>query len=369
MWAAIDLLDRGILSEIVLRFVNEVISDLANQPKLGPLADQWCLILGFRIGRAGWPASTERLLERIITTGSTHMREIAQAIIYAVNGAQADARLQSVFLEAELQAVDDEDIETAYRIHKALSLNYIKLGDWNRALTHCEDEIVLGLRLYKPLQLVVLEARHREAGMTGKVGDIRRACHLLEDLVSDMKRTIGPDRSETLVVRSELAEFIGADGNPGRARQMLESLVLDSTRSTGSRSFETLVIRANLAEWTGADGKLDTALRQLEELVPEMIEVLGPRSNQTLHARANLSHWTFITGRPRRALDLLNDLLPDQVIALGPDHPDTIFTRENIAYLSANVDELEDDFKKLIQLDPTGSDWSDIIRKRRQHPR
>ena len=104
VWAAVDLLDRPGRREAALKLADQVTAELAQRPSTEATANQWRLLLAFHVGRAGYPAISQRLLTPMINTAATAQQEAAQKILHAIGGPRADTRLQIIILEAELAA-------------------------------------------------------------------------------------------------------------------------------------------------------------------------------------------------------------------------------------------------------------------------
>jgi hypothetical protein len=104
VWAAVDLLHRTGQRQAALSLTDQVTAELEAHRNLGAAGDQWRLLLAFHAGRAGYPVASQRLLARMIRTGTVGQQEAAQAVLYAIGGPRADTRLQILILQAELSA-------------------------------------------------------------------------------------------------------------------------------------------------------------------------------------------------------------------------------------------------------------------------
>ena len=335
VWAAVDLLDRPGRREAALKLADQVTAELAQRPSTEATANQWRLLLAFHVGRAGYPAISQRLLTPMINTAATAQQEAAQKILYAIGGPRADTRLQIILLEAELadrpQATDDDLL----RLHNALAADYDTLGDHRSALQHGSDELALRHRLQGPDHRQTLTARAQVAHWTGHCGDSAQALRLCQELLPDQVRVLGPDHPDTLNTRTNIAFWTGQHGDSAQALRLCQELLPDQVRVLGPDHPQTLNTRANIAGWTGQHGDSAQALRLYQELLPDQVRVLGPDHPNTLKTRGNIAGWTGQHGDSAQALRLYQELLPDQVRVLGRDNPETLKTRFNVAILIA----------------------------------
>jgi tetratricopeptide (TPR) repeat protein len=270
VWAAVDLLDRAGRREAALKLADQVTAELAKRPGTEATANQWRLLLAFRIGRAGYPGISQRLLAPMINAAATGQQEAAQAVLYAIGGPRADIRLQIIILEAELAATPPDADDDLLRLHNALAADYDTLGDYRSALQHGWDELTLRQRLQGPDHRQTLTARAHVADWTGRCGDSAGALRLYRELLPDLVRVLGPDHPDTLAARG------------------------------------------NLAAWTSERGDSEEALRLFRELLPDLVRVLGPDHPDTLAARGNLAAWTSERGHSEEALHLYRELLPGE---------------------------------------------------------
>jgi hypothetical protein len=292
VWAAIDLLDQPGQRETALKLVDEVTSELGGRNDLGPVGDQWRLLLAFHVGQVGYPSGTQRLLSPMLT-GSPEQGDAAGAVLYAVGGPEADTRLQIIGLEAELQAVPADAADDRLRLHHALSIDYARIGNYHSALDQAQHELSLRSHIQ------------------------------------------GPDHPGTLAARANIAAWTGQSGNPAEALRLFRELLPDRERVLGPGHPDTLNTRNNIAGWTGQSGNPAEALRLFRELLPDQERVLGPGHPDTLASRNNIAVLTAKCGRPAEALRLFGELLPDLERALGPDHPVTLTARRQFEQRSA----------------------------------
>jgi Tetratricopeptide repeat len=279
IWATVDLLGLPGRREAALSLIDEVTADLDTAKTLGQLGSQWRLLLAFHVGRTGYPATTRRLLVPLLDSVDPSQREAAQAVLYAVDGRQADIRLQVAILEAELRATPDDTDEDRLRLHHALARDYATLGEYHQALSNGHKELAL------------------------------------------QDRILGASHPSTLATRSDIAFWTGESGHDAEALHLAQELLPDLIRVLGPDDHRTLTVRGNIASWTGERGDADQALALYQEVLSDMIRVLGPRDRSVLAARANIARWTGISKDPAEALRMLLELLPVQVQILGRDDP------------------------------------------------
>jgi hypothetical protein len=101
VWAAVDLLHRPGCRQDGLRMAHQVTAELEAGQIHGELASQWRLLLAFHAGQAGDTALAQRLLATMISSGPQPQQDAAAAILRAIGGFHADARLQIILLEDE----------------------------------------------------------------------------------------------------------------------------------------------------------------------------------------------------------------------------------------------------------------------------
>jgi tetratricopeptide (TPR) repeat protein len=291
IWAAIDLLDQPDKRETALKLVDEVTAELGTRNDLGPVGDRWRLLLAFHVGRAGYPAVSQRLLTSMLTA-SPEQWDTAQAVLFAVARPQADIRLQVIVLEAELRVTPDEEYGDLLRLYSALGSAYERLGDYPQSLVHAEQELLIRIQIQGADHPDTLGTRWTIATMTGRCGNATEALRLLEGLLPDQERILGPHHQDTLGTRAEIAHWVGEAGNAAEA------------------------------------------LRLFKELLPDLERVVGRDHHQTLSTRNSIASLTGKVGDPPGALRLLKELLPDRERVLGPDHPDTLTTRSAIVSLT-----------------------------------
>jgi hypothetical protein len=75
------------------------------QKRIRGAAGQWRLLLAFHAGRAGHPATAQKLLAPIINGGTSDQQDTAQAVLRALGGPRAGVRLLIIILEAQLEAI------------------------------------------------------------------------------------------------------------------------------------------------------------------------------------------------------------------------------------------------------------------------
>jgi hypothetical protein len=330
VWAAIDLLGQPSEREPALKLVDEVTAELGTRNDLGPVGDSWRLLLAFHVGRAGYPAITQRLLAPMLTT-SPEQGDAASAVLFAVGGPEADTRLQIIGLQAELQALPADAADDRLRLHHALSTDHARTGDYNSALNHARHELLLRRQIQGADHPDTLRTRGSIAEWTGESGDPAEALRLYRELLPDQQRVLGPSHPGTLTTRFNITAWTSHSGNPAEALRLAKELLPDQERILGRSHPSTLSTRNGIAEWTGRSGHPAEALRLYRELLPDRERVLGPDHPDTLINRNNIANWTGYAGHPVEAVRLCRELLPDQEQVLGPDHPDTLTTRNNIA--------------------------------------
>ena len=352
VWAAVDLLRRTGQREAALSLAGQVAVELESQVRLGPAGDQWRLMLAFHAGQAGHADLSQRLLARMISTGSAGQQEAAQAVLYAIGGPRADTRLQILILEAELTAVPAAAADDHLRLHHTLALDYGSLGAYGQALDHGQQELALGHRLHSPDHPHTLTTRNNIGYWTGRCGDAAQAVRLFTELLPDLVRVLGPSHPDTLATRSNIATWTGECGDAAEALRLYAELLPDQVRVLGPGHRETLSTRSNIATWTGECGDAAEALRLYAELLPDQVRALGPGHPHTLTTRNNIATWTSRCGDAAQALRLLTELLPDQVRVLGPGQPETLTTRNNIAFCAGECGDAAEALRLFTELLP-----------------
>ena len=293
IWAAIDLLSQPGQRERALALIDQITAELNGREDLAAVGNRWRLLLAFRVGRAGYPAIAQQLLTSMLNAAdSPEDGDAARAVLYAVGGPGADTRLQIVGLEAELAALPSDANDDRLRVHRALAADYGDLGDYRRALHHCQQELLLRRRIQ------------------------------------------AWDHPDTLTTRSNIAAWTGESGHPAEALRLFQVLLPDRERVLGADHPATLTTRSNIAAWTGESGHPAEALRLYQELLPDRERVLGANHPDTLTTRSNIAAWTAQSGHRKEALLLFQELLPDQEQVLGANHPDTLTTRRAIQRLN-----------------------------------
>ena len=374
VWAAVDLLGLPGRREAALSLIDQIAADLDSVQTLGQVGSQWRLLLAFHAGRAGYRVITQRLLAPLLDSADPGQRQAAQAVLYAVDGPQADTRLQVVIIEAELRAIPAEADEDRLRVHQTLGQDYAALGQYHQALGHGHQELALRNRILGATHPTTLETRgdiatwtgesgryaealslaqdlladsvqvlgadhlgtlttrHNIASWTGECGDAVRALTLTQEVLPDLIRVLGPRHRFALAARANIARWIGVSEDPAKALQMLLRLIPVQAQVLGPGDPDTLSSRHNAAFWAGQCGNAAMALKLHQDLLPDRDRLLGPQHPYTLTTRNNIAFWTGMCGDPAKALRLHEELLPDRERVLGPDHPDTLTTRNNIAY-------------------------------------
>jgi tetratricopeptide (TPR) repeat protein len=326
VWAAVDLLNQRDRHDEALNLVDRIVDALDTGERLGELADGWRLLLAFHAGRAGYPMITQELLRPLVNSDSTQLQDAANAVIYAVGGPNADTRLQSLVLEAELDTDTGRTDDESWRLHYTLAANYARVGDYRRALEHAHHELEL-LRARKAPVRATLETRQRIAFWTSEMGDLPEALRLANELVVDQLTLLGPYDAETLANRSNIAIWSARLGQTP-ALPIYEKVLSDVLTFLGSRHIGAMTIRANIASALARSGNRAEAARMLSGLLNDEIEVLGPHHQKTLHTREQLA---AITDDPVEALRHYRELLRDEIQILGTDHPETLLTRQGMA--------------------------------------
>jgi tetratricopeptide (TPR) repeat protein len=331
LWAAITLLAEPSRREAALNLTDQVATELDAHPDLGSVASTWRLQLAFHAGNAGYPAVTQDLLRPLLTSTCRVDQDIASAVLRAVGGPRADARLQAILLQARLDTTPLNADDDRLRLHHALAADYATLGDYHRALDHARRELDLHGRIHADHHPAVLTTRSDIANWTGHIGDPATALRLNEELFPDEERVLGPGHPRTLRTRGSIAHWTGENGDIATALRLHQRLLPDLKRFLGPDDLGTLTTRGNIASFTGRSGDPATALRLYRELLPDEERVLGPDHPNALATRSNIANWTGQSGNASQALRLYQELLPDRERALGRDHPRTLTTRSDIA--------------------------------------
>jgi hypothetical protein len=333
IWAAIDLLDDPGQREAALAMAGQAAADLdARTGILGAAGTRWRLLLAFHVGRAGHPAMAAQVLAPLLNSGEHGQEDAAHAVLRAAGGPRADTRLQNIILEAELAALPADADDDRLRIHHALAVNHVTLGQYRQALAHGQHELDLRNRIQGPRHPDTLTTRANIAFFTDQSGDAAGALRLLQALLPDYLRVFGPEHPDTLIIRENIASFTDQSGDAGEALRLSQALLRDQIRVLGPDHPGTLTNRGNIALFTSHCGDAAGALRLSQALLPDQVRVLGPDDYDTLASRGNIAYLTGQCGDAAEALRLSQALLPDQIRVLGPDHPDTLTTRGNIAH-------------------------------------
>ena len=374
IWAAIDLLGQPGQRRRALKLTGQIAAELGQRNDLGAVGNRWRLQLAFHAGRAGYPAISQHLLAPLLNgSGSAEDEDAARAVLYAVGGPGADTRLQIVGLEAELAALLPDADDDRLRVHHALAADYGKLGDYDRALHHSQQELLLRRRIQgadhrdtlntcgritvwtarsgQPAQALrlarellrdrervlghdhpdTLSSRHNIASLTAECGNLAKALRLFREALCDRERVLGHDHPDTLNTLNNIAAYTGRAGNPAKAAQLHREVLRRREQALGHDHPDTLESRNNIAQSIGEAGNPAKALQLFEELLPELKRVFGPDHPNTLSTRTNIAWFTGQSGHPAQALRLYQKLLPDQEWILGRDHLATLKTRSNIA--------------------------------------
>ena len=367
IWAAIDLLNRRDQRERALGLTDQIVGELTNRKDLGTIGNRWRLLLAFHTGRAKCPAITQQLLAPMLDGSSTPENEdAARKVLYAVDGRQADTRLQVIGLEAELKALPSHVDSEHLRLHAALATDYRDLGDYLQALHHLQHELPLRRRIQGPDHRDTLTTRSNIASMTGHSGHPAEALQLFQELLPDWEQTLGRSDPGIIATRANIAFWTAQSGFIEEALQLARELLPDCTRIHGPGDPLTLKTRSNIASWTGRCGHPAEALRLFQELLPDQERVLGPDEPDTLRTQNNIAFWTGQCGHPAEALHLFQELLPDREQVLGPDHPDTLTTRNNVAYWTGESGHIAEALRLSQELLPDrdrvlGSDHPDTL--------
>jgi uncharacterized protein YidB (DUF937 family) len=368
-WAAVNLLSRPGHRDAAIQLASQVAEDLADQPVTDETANQLRLLLAFHAGRAGHPGISQQLLTRTINAGTSKQQKAAHTVLRAIGGPQADARLQIVVLEAELEATHGTEEATLLRLHSTLAASYDTLGNYAQALEHRTEELKLRLRLQGPDNPQTLLSREDVAHLTGQCGDSEEALRQLTELLPDMVRVLGADHPDVLEARFAVALWTGETGHSAEARRLFEGLLPDLGRILGSHHRIALIARASIARWTGECGDKAEALHLTTDLLPDLVQVLGLHDGDVLGVRAEIASWTGQCGDSREALRQLTDLLPDVVEVLGVEHPNVMTTRANIADLTHKCGDSREALRQLTELLPDlvrvlGADHPDVLAAR-----
>ena len=334
IWAAIDLLGQPDQQERALELAGQVTAELNKRDDMGVVGSRWRLLLALHVGRAGYPALSEQLLAPILSASDLPESKVAQ-VLRQIDGPRADTRLQIVGLEAELQALPPAADSDRLRIHHVLAADYGDLGEYARALSHAQDELLLRRRSQGADHRDTLATRGNIAFWTGWCGNVGEALRLSKELLPDLERVPGPGYPDTLWTRRCIAYWTGEHGDVAEALRLAKELFRDCEAALGPNHHATLTARYEVAFWTGEHGNAREALRLFRELLPDREGVLGPDHVDTLDTRGNIAGWTGWCGDAPEALRLFEELLPDRGRILGPDHPDVLVTRSCIAYWTA----------------------------------
>jgi len=370
IWAAVDLLGQPDQRERGLELTDSITAELSNRNDLGAVGNRWRLLLAFHAGRAGYPAITQEILApMLVATGHDEDEDAARAVLFAVDGPEADTRLQIIALEVELEEVPTSADDDRLRLHSALAKDYGRLGQWHRALDHAQAELQLRRRIQGPDHPAVLITRAEIARWTGEGGNPAEALQLNQQLLPDCERVFGHSHSTTLDTRNNIAHWTGVSGNPTEALRLFQQLLPEAQRSLGSNHSSAFTIRYNLAEWTGNCGDSEKALRLYQELLYDQVSALGSDHPKTLSTRSNTAAWAAESGRKAEALQLYQELLPDLQRVYGPDHPAILRIRSNIAEETGNCEDPEKALRLFRELLPDrqrvlGPDHPDTLRTR-----
>ena len=238
IWAAIDLLAEPEQRTLALSLVDQVIGELEANDNLGTLGNRWRLLLAFRAGRVGHLVATHRLLAPMLDPDLAETWDAAQAVLYAVGGPRADARLQIVVLEAELAASPDDADDDRLRLHAALAKTYAEMGNYRQALDHGECELRLRRRRQSADHPATLTTRSNIAIWTGHCGDAAEALRLSSKLLPDQERVLGPRHRDTSATRNSIASFREGAGFPSNRGDFL---IADSCNFAASSDYRTPV--------------------------------------------------------------------------------------------------------------------------------
>jgi hypothetical protein len=292
VWAAVDLLHRPGHRQDGLQLACQVTLELEARHIHGDLAAEWRLLLAFHAGQAGDTAVAQRLLAAMISSGPQPQQDAAAAVLRAIDGPHADARLQIILLQEELVRTPADADDDLLRLHHALAANHDTLGEYHPALHHASQELPLRRRIQGDDHPDTLATRGHIATLSGKCGDPAEALRLSQELLPDRMRVLSPGHRDTLVTRSNIAFWTGRCGDPAGALRLFQELLADQVRVLGPGHPDTLATRNNIAFWTGRCGDPAGALRLSQELLPERIRVLGPGHPDILVTRNNIAFWT-----------------------------------------------------------------------------
>lgn len=340
IWAAVDLLAQPEQRVRALELIDQINTELDHGNYQGAIGNRWRELLALHAGRAGYVTISQQLLAPILDTPELPAdRETAKAVLRAVNvlyevdAATADIRLQVICLEAELEALQPMADSERLRLHYVLGADYDDLGDYPRALYHSKQELPLRERIRGIDHRSTLETRGRIAGRIGRCGRPTEALRLFVELLRDQQRVLGPNHPDTLLTRNNVAALTGESGQSAEALQLLISLLPDQERVLGPSDPYTLLTRYNIAAWTERCGRPAEALRLFQGLFPDQERVLGPDDIETLRTRSYIAGLIRAGGQSAEALRLFQDLLDDRQRVLGLSHPLVLHTRSDIASL------------------------------------
>ena len=150
MWAAATSGPPAAGHDSGLTLADQVAVELASLPGRDPTANQWRSLLAFRVGQAGYPSLSQRLLAPVIGGGTTAQQQAAQAVLRVIGDPAADTRLQVIILETELAATPPDADDDLLRLHATLARDYDTLGDYRSSLRHGADQLELSIRLHGP---------------------------------------------------------------------------------------------------------------------------------------------------------------------------------------------------------------------------
>jgi hypothetical protein len=339
IWAALDLLDQPSERERALGLIDHVAAELNRRNDLDTIGNRWRLLLAFHVGRAGYPAITQQLLDPMLTASNPlEVGDAARAVLYAVGGPGADTRLQIVSLEEELAALSADDDDDQLRVCHALAINYGDLGEYRHALKCAEQELSLRGRIQGIDRPDTLETRIMIASFTGMSGEMAKALRLFTELLHDAERVFGSNRETTLRIRVMMALWTLMCGDAVEALRLSRDLQPDVERVLGLNHHNTVMTRVVVAGSVAQCGNAMEALHLSRGLLSDTEQVLGPDHQGTLLTRIVLADSTGRCGNTMQALRLFTKLLPDVERVFGSSHPYGLTTRHYIAYWLANFD-------------------------------
>jgi serine/threonine protein kinase len=236
-------------------------------------------------------------------------------------------------LEAAEALLREPTLEPTYqpRMHNAVGLAYLGLGETSKALSHLQralEEMKAAAGADDPSTLVIMsnlgKAYHA-------AGDLESALPLLEEALTRLKTKMGEDARYTLNCMQNLANAYVDAGKLERALQLHEAVLRLRKEKQGAKSPDTLLCMLNLAKAYKIAGNLKLALALFEEALPLMKDRVGADHPFTLSCMNNLAGAYRAAGQFDRALAMYEATYKRQKAKLGEEHPDTLASMIGLA--------------------------------------